>query len=92
MSDLTVSGPETAAPAAAVEAPAPAAPAPAAPSLFRRVLHRVSGAEAKLVHDPLVDKAGKALVAALVIRGLVAIGAGAGVVSVAEHVLHAVGV
>jgi hypothetical protein len=59
--------------------------------LFRRVLGRLSAVEAKLIHDPLVEKAGKGLVAALVIRGLVALGAGAGVVSVAEHALHSAG-
>lgn len=82
---------DTAAPTTAASA-APAAPV-AAPSAPARpsVLHRALAVEQTLVHDPLVDKAGKALVVALVVRGLVALGAGAGVVAVAEHALHAAG-
>ena len=93
MSDLTVTGPETDAPAAPVAPVAPAAvPAPKGPSVFRRVLARVSSVEAKLLHDPLVQKDGKALAAALVVRVLLAAGASDGLVAAARALLAHFGV
>jgi hypothetical protein len=93
MSDLTVTGPETVAPAAPVAPVAPAAvPAPKRPSVFRRVLARVSSVEAKVLHDPLVQKDGRALVAALVVRVLLAAGASDGVVALVRAVLPHLGV
>lgn len=102
MSDTPVSVTETAAPATpATVVPTPptnvfvrptVVPPVAKSSVFRRFIARLSSVEKKLIHDPVVDKAGKGLVAALVIRGLIALGAGAGVVSVVEHALHAAGI
>lgn len=93
MSDLTVTGPETDVPAAPV-APVVSVPAPApkGPSVFRRVLARISSVEAKVVHDPLVEKDGKALAAALIVRAALAAGASDGVVALVRAILHAAGV
>jgi len=75
--------------------PSPVAPAPSAPprpSVLRRVLARVSRVEESVLHDPLVQKDGKALVGALAVRALLAAGASAGTVGLVEAILHAAGV
>lgn len=59
---------------------------------MRRVLARLSVVERAVLHDPLVEKEGKALLGAVLIRALVAAGVSDGVVQLAQLVLHSAGV
>jgi hypothetical protein len=67
-------------------------PAETKPSFFRRVIAKVSAVESSVLHDPLVQKEGKSLFGAVVVRIALAAGASAGTVALVEAILHAAGV
>ena len=68
-----------------------AAPVAPKPSLFRRFLAQVDKTAESVLRDPLVQKEGKALFGAAVVRIAIALGAGTGTIIAVQAGLHAAG-